>query len=59
MTAALDVPKESPVDIVRAIWDGVESGAHEVLADDTSRTIRAALSGPLEALYLELAPARA
>jgi NAD(P)-dependent dehydrogenase (short-subunit alcohol dehydrogenase family) len=59
MTASLDVRKERADDIVRAIWDGVESGAHEVLADDASRAIRAALSGPLEALYPELSPARA
>lgn len=55
MTARLDVPKASPVDIVRAIYDGVEAGANEVLADDTSARFKSALSGPLEALYPQLA----
>lgn len=54
MTAGLDVPKSRPLDIVAAIFDGLESGAHEVLADETSVQIKAALSGPLEALYPEL-----
>lgn len=54
MTAGLDVPKASPVDIVRAIYDGLEAGANEVLADDTSVSLKSALSGPLEALYPQL-----
>jgi NAD(P)-dependent dehydrogenase (short-subunit alcohol dehydrogenase family) len=53
--ANLDVEKADPADIVAAIYDGLEAGEHEVLADETSRSVRAALSQPLEALYPELA----
>ncbi|HEY0215753.1 MAG TPA: SDR family oxidoreductase [Cellulomonas sp.] len=41
-------------DVVRQILDGLEAGADEVLADDTTRTVRAALSGPVRALYPQL-----
>ena len=54
MTANVTAPKGDPSDVVAAIYDGLEAGAHEVLADETSRQLRAALSGPLEAAYPEL-----
>lgn len=38
-----DSPKSSPVDVVRRVLDGVESGAEEVLADDMTRQVRAQL----------------
>ena len=52
--AGLDVPKADPRDIVAAIYDGLEAGEHEVLADDTSRQVKQALSAPLSALYPQL-----
>jgi len=55
MIADLDVPKGRPDDIIRAIYDGLEAGEHEVLADQTSIVVKSALSGPLTALYPELA----
>ena len=55
MTVDVTAPKGDPADVVAAIYDGVESGAHEVLADETSRQVRGALSGPLQALYPSLA----
>lgn len=55
MTAGLDVPKISAPEVARLAFDGVESGATEVLADDVSRTVKAALAGELEALYPQLA----
>jgi NAD(P)-dependent dehydrogenase (short-subunit alcohol dehydrogenase family) len=55
MTAGLDVDKADPRDIVAAIYDGLEAGDHEILADDVSRLIKANLSHPLTALYPELA----
>ncbi len=55
MIAALDVAKEDPRDIVRAVYDGLEAGAIEVLADETSRQVKSALSSPLETLYPEFA----
>lgn len=41
-----DVPKSDPAEIVRRILDGVESGADEVLADDMTVAVHAALSKP-------------
>lgn len=55
MTARLDVDKADPRDIVAAIYDGLEAGDHEVLADDVSRWVKQNLSGPLAALYPDLA----
>ena len=55
MTAGRDVDKADPRDIVAAIYDGLEAGEHEVLADDVSRWIKQKLSEPLAALYPELA----
>jgi len=55
LTAGLDVEKHSPVDIANIALDGVAAGEYEILADDLSRTVRDALSGPLEKLYPELA----
>lgn len=51
MTADLDVEKADPAVIVAAVWDAVEAGEHEVLADQVSRDVRAGLSAPLTALY--------
>jgi NAD(P)-dependent dehydrogenase (short-subunit alcohol dehydrogenase family) len=58
MIEALDVPKEDPRDIVVAIYDGLEAGEPEVLADETSRQVKQALAGPLPALYPQLQGAR-
>lgn len=51
LVAALDVPKHSPADIANLALDGVAAGQFEILADDISRTVRGALSGPIETLY--------
>ena len=55
MTASIDAPKSDPFAVAGLTLDGLESGAHEVLADDISRHVRSALSGDLEALYPQLA----
>lgn len=57
MISDLDVPKGHPRDVVAAIYDALEAGEPEVLADDTTRWVRQNLSGPLSALYPELANA--
>lgn len=44
---AANSPKSSPVDVVRQVLDGVESGADEVLADDMTRQVRAHLGMPI------------
>lgn len=54
MIAAFDVPKHRPADIANLALDGVAAGQYEILADDISRTVRGALSGPLENLYPSL-----
>lgn len=43
--------KNDPADIVRAAYDGLEAGDHEVLADDRSVAVKAALAGPIADLY--------
>ncbi|MGW1721955.1 SDR family oxidoreductase [Streptomyces sp. NPDC002306] len=55
MTEGIDAPKSSPRDIAVAALDGVEAGAHEVLADDLTRWVKAQLSGDVDAMYQELA----
>jgi NAD(P)-dependent dehydrogenase (short-subunit alcohol dehydrogenase family) len=44
MMAGFDVPKLDPAEVVRAALDGIEKGAREVLADETSAQAKAALS---------------
>ena len=56
MTAGVDGPKSDPLAVADLTLDGIESGAHEVLADDVSRRVRSALSGDLVALYPQLLP---
>lgn len=51
MTAGIDSPKSDPGEIAALTLDGLEAGAHEVVADDISRHVRSALSGDLDALY--------
>lgn len=50
MAAGFDAPKNDPREVARAIVDGVERDEAEVLADDDTRYVKAALSGPVEAL---------
>jgi NAD(P)-dependent dehydrogenase (short-subunit alcohol dehydrogenase family) len=50
MTAGFDVPKNDPRQVARQVVDGIERGDAEVLADDDTRYMKAALSGPVEAL---------
>jgi NAD(P)-dependent dehydrogenase (short-subunit alcohol dehydrogenase family) len=51
MTAGLDVPKSRADEVIRRVLDAVEAGAEEVLADDTSRQVKAGLSAE-RAVYL-------
>ncbi len=57
MTARLNVAKADPRDIVAAIYDGLEAGESEVLADEVSRQVKQGLSQPLSVLYPELTAA--
>jgi len=55
MTKNIDAPKNDPADVVSAAYAGLLAGAHEVLADEVSRQVRAGLAAPLSALYPQLA----
>jgi len=55
MAAHAPGPKTDPADLVRTVFDAVEAGEYEVLADETSVQLKAGLSAPLEAVYPQLA----
>ena len=55
MAARLTGPKSSPDAVAKQALDGLESGAFEVLADESSRRVRSALSSGLQVLYPSLA----
>jgi NAD(P)-dependent dehydrogenase (short-subunit alcohol dehydrogenase family) len=55
MTSTIDAPKSDPADIARIAVDGIEVGSTEIVADDISRTVLAALSGGVAALYPQVA----
>lgn len=54
MAAAVTGPKADPVAVARATLEGVEAGWPEVLGDDVSRRVQAALSQGPEVLYPQL-----
>ena len=56
MTSGVDAPKVAPSDVVRQVLDGLESGAQEVLADDTARQVRAGLHLPVGERYAAFLP---
>ncbi|WP_405010936.1 SDR family oxidoreductase [Kitasatospora sp. NBC_01539] len=55
MTARVDGPKSDPADVAARALDGIEAGAHEVLADEVTRRVKAGLAGDLALLYPQLA----
>jgi NAD(P)-dependent dehydrogenase (short-subunit alcohol dehydrogenase family) len=55
MAAHSNDPKLAPDVLVAKVLDATEAGEYEVLADETSVQLKAALSAPLEALYPQLA----
>jgi NAD(P)-dependent dehydrogenase (short-subunit alcohol dehydrogenase family) len=50
MTEGINAPKLPPAEVARRIIDGLEAGASEVLVDELSAQVKAALSGPVENL---------
>ncbi|MFB7455135.1 SDR family oxidoreductase [Streptomyces sp. NPDC056188] len=54
MASRVDAPKSRPSDIAVLALDGIETGAHEVLADEITQRVKAGLSGELTALYPQL-----
>jgi len=55
MGAIFDAPKSDPADVAALALDAVSAGDYEMLADDTSRAVRAGFAGGVEALYPQLA----
>jgi NAD(P)-dependent dehydrogenase (short-subunit alcohol dehydrogenase family) len=55
LTTHIDAPKVEAHDVAVLALDGIEAGAHEVLADDVSRQVKAGLAGDLTGLYPQLA----
>jgi len=53
-----DMPKNNPADVVHAIYDGLESDAHEVLADEVTRATRQSLNAPVHERYVALSQPR-
>ena len=51
MAVAVDEPKVSPQEVVAQVLGAVAAGREEVLIDDRTRAVRAALSGELATLY--------
>ena len=51
MAAGVDAPKASPEAVVAQVLDGVEAGELEVLADQTTRDVRASLHLPVATRY--------
>jgi NAD(P)-dependent dehydrogenase (short-subunit alcohol dehydrogenase family) len=54
MTATVTAPKSNPADIARIALDGIAHDDYEIVADDTSRTVRSGLSVGVGALYPQL-----
>lgn len=44
MTARVDAPKADPREIARQTADAILAGDYEILADDTTRTVKSQLS---------------
>ena len=57
MTAHVDAPKADPRDIARQTADAIIAGDYEILADNTTRTLKSHLSDDVTALYAQLAAA--
>jgi NAD(P)-dependent dehydrogenase (short-subunit alcohol dehydrogenase family) len=55
MMSGYEGPLLDPADVVRAALDGLASGAAEVLVDDWSRTVKAALAHDPAAFYAQVA----
>jgi NAD(P)-dependent dehydrogenase (short-subunit alcohol dehydrogenase family) len=57
LTAHLDVPKANPRDIAGQTAHAIATGQFEILADQTTRTVKSHLSQDLTDLYAQLAAA--
>ncbi len=55
MVSTIAAPKTTPTEVAKRIVTGLEDGAVEVLVDDITVDVKAALSGPVERLTFALA----
>ncbi|WP_205876095.1 SDR family oxidoreductase [Mycobacterium camsae] len=55
MVSDIPMEKTTPAEVARRIVDGLEAGAAEVLIDDVTVNVKAALSGPVENLAFSMA----
>ena len=51
MAALVNAPKDSPESVAQQVFDAVEAGQIEVLADERTRTVKAELSRDQELIY--------
>jgi NAD(P)-dependent dehydrogenase (short-subunit alcohol dehydrogenase family) len=54
LVAGVDAPKIAPQDVARQTVEAIAAGNEEVLSDDVSRNVKAALPNDLEALYPDI-----
>ncbi|WP_411152565.1 SDR family oxidoreductase [Streptomyces sp. A30] len=57
MMAGSDIEKNDPADVVRTALDGIEAGRIEILADDATAQVKAALSADPGTLYPQVVSA--
>jgi NAD(P)-dependent dehydrogenase (short-subunit alcohol dehydrogenase family) len=57
MTAHINAPKADPREIARQTADAILAGQYEILADETTRTVKSHLSDDLTNLYAQLTAA--
>lgn len=57
MMAGFDIEQNDPADVVRAALDGIEAGRLEVLVDEASTRVKAALAADPSAFYPQTVPA--
>ena len=55
MVSAIPVSKMTPAEVASSIVDGLENSSVQVLTDDITADVKAALSGPVEHLTFALA----
>lgn len=55
MAAHAEGPTTLPTELVRAVYGAVEAGEYEVIANQMTSNVNAALNAPGQALYAEFA----
>lgn len=59
LTSGVDAPKIDPSVVGNKTMEGIEANAYEVIVDDSSHAVKAALSGSVEDMYAEFLPVKA